>query len=107
MAKPTKRRIEGGADAPTSSGRTTPKGTRPGGSGPAASGRYTPPSAPDKYDLPSPPWVPVVMFSFFGIGLLGIFLNYTYVLPGSPSQWYLLGGLVAILAGIITATQLR
>jgi len=47
------------------------------------------------------------MFTFFGIGLIGIFLNYTEVLPGSPSQWYLLGGLTAILAGIITATQLR
>jgi hypothetical protein len=52
-------------------------------------------------------WVPIVMFTFFGAGLLSIFLNYTGVLPGAPSQWYLLGGLVAILFGIITATQLR
>ena len=49
----------------------------------------------------------VVVFTFFGVGLLMIFLNYTEVLPGSPTQWYLLGGLGAILAGIITATQLR
>lgn len=107
MAKPVKRRIEGGADAPKSTGRTTPKGTRPAGEGPVASTRYTPPTPTTKYDMPSPMWVPVLMFSFFGAGLLAIFLNYTEVLPGAPTQWYLLGGLVSILFGIITATQLR
>ena len=91
MAKPVKRRIEGGADAQTSTGRTTPKGTRPAGEGPAASTRYTPPTPATKYDMPRPMWVPVLMFSFFGIGLLAIFLNYTEVLPGAPTQWYLLG----------------
>ena len=119
MAKPAKRRIEGtsqttsaaAASGGTSSSvastsRTTPKGTRPDGKGPVASSRYTPP-APTKYDMPSPMWVPVLMFTFFGLGLLTIFLNYTDVLPGSPTQWYLLGGLLSILAGIITATQLR
>lgn len=107
MAKPVKRRIEGGADAQTSTGRTTPKGTRPAGERPAASTRYTPPTPATKYDMPSPMWVPVLMFSFFGIGLLAIFLNYTEVLPGAPTQWYLLGGLMSILFGIVTATQLR
>lgn len=107
MAKPVKRRIEGGSGATQSTGRTTPKGTRPAGGGPAASSRYTPPAPVTKYDMPSPMWVPVVMFSLFGIGLLAIFLNYTGVLPGAPTQWYLLGGLVSILFGIITATQLR
>jgi hypothetical protein len=121
MAKPAKRRIEGtsaksaAVSAGSSSekvggvaatGRTTAKGTRADGKGPVASTRYTPP-APTKYDMPSPIWVPIVMFSFFGIGLLMIFLNYTNVLPGAPTQWYLLGGLLSILAGIITATQLR
>ena len=57
--------------------------------------------------MPSPMWVPVLMFSFFGLGLLAIFLNYTEVLPGAPTQWYLLGGLMSILFGIVTATQLR
>ncbi|MFN8049944.1 MAG: cell division protein CrgA [Acidimicrobiales bacterium] len=105
-----KRRIEGGSGS-TTTGRTTPKGTKPGeapsSSGPVASSRYTPPTPATKYDMPSPTWVPVLMFSFFGAGLLAIFLNYTEVLPSSPSQWYLLGGLTAILLGIVTATQLR
>lgn len=115
MARPEKRRIAG--DTPTqTTGRTTAKGTAPKGSGPgaasgagsapAASSRYTPPIPSSQY-APSPIWVPIVMFSFFGGGLLCIFLNYTGTLPSSPSGWYLLGGLGAILAGIVTATQLR
>lgn len=110
MAKPVKRRIEGngeetGEGSASTSRRTTPKGTKPG-EHPRASTRYTPPTV-DKHDLPSPTWVPALMFTFFGVGVLTIFLNYTEVLPGAVTQWYLLGGLVAILAGIITATQLR
>lgn len=114
MAKPTKRRIEAGK--PTSSGRVTPKkGAEPVAStsrsrvsrdDPDASTRYTPPTH-SKYDMPSPVWVPALMFFFFGAGILTIFLQYTSTLPGSPSGWYLVGGLGAILAGIITATQLR
>src|SRR5690606_31562698 len=52
MAKPTKRKVEGG--------RVTPKGGHPRGSGhaPAASTRYTPPSL-RKDQMPSPRWVPV------------------------------------------------
>jgi len=106
MANPAKRRIEGGSSSVQPTGRTTAKGTTSKGGGPVASSRYTPP-APTKYDMPSPMWVPVLMFTFFGVGLLMIFLNYTSVLPSSPTQWYLLGGLVSILFGIITATQLR
>jgi hypothetical protein len=50
------------------------------------------------------------MFSLWGIGLLMILLNYMGVLPGSADNgngWYLVGGLAAILGGIITATQYR
>ena len=103
--KHKKRRIEGG-------GRVTPKGgpspTRRTSSddGPGASTRYTPPSA-DPGALPSPPWVPVLMFALFGIGMVVIFLNYVSLLPGAVSNWYLLLGLGAILGGIITATQYR
>jgi hypothetical protein len=109
VAKPTKRRIEAGK--PTSSGRVTPKkgseATSGGGSAePTPSRRYTPPTSAAAH-MPSPTWVPVLMFSFFGIGILSIFLNYSGVLPGAPSGWYLVGGLGAILAGIITATQLH
>jgi len=52
-------------------------------------------------------WVPIVMFSLLGAGFLAIILNYTETLPGAPTGWYLLGGLVGILAGIVTATQLH
>ncbi len=81
--------------------RVTPKGT------PAASTRYTPPTAQFE-DLPSPTWVPVLMFTLFALGMLVIFFNYVaLLLPGATSNWYLLLGLGFILGGIITATQYR
>ncbi len=96
MAKPEKRRIEGG--------RVTPKGT--GSSAPSASPRYTPPVI-RKDQMPSPMWVPVLMFTLLGIGILVILLNYVQLLPGATDNLYLLLGLGLILAGIITATQFR
>jgi hypothetical protein len=81
--------------------RVTEKGTTPN-----ASTRYTPPSA--KFDdMPSPLWVPVLMFTLFALGMLTIFLNYVGMLPAATSNWYLLLGLGFILSGIITATQYR
>lgn len=104
MAKPTKRRIEG--DGSVQSSRVTPKGgTKSGDSERITSARYTPPST--QVYRPSPAWVPGLMFTLFGLGFVAILLNYSEVLPGAPSGWWLLGGLGAILAGIITATQLR
>jgi hypothetical protein len=81
--------------------------TEKGAVAPPASGRYTPPTS--HYDqLPSPLWVPVLMFTMFGAGMLTIFLNYVQIVPGGEtSNWYLLLGLGFILAGIITATQYR
>jgi hypothetical protein len=101
MAKPTKRKIEGG--------RVTPKGGATRGSGPApvASQRYTPPAL-RKDQMPSPRWVPVLMFTLLAIGVVVIILNYIdLLLPGATSNGYLLLGLGFILAGIITATQYR
>ena len=49
-------------------------------------------------------WVPVLMFALLGVGTLVILVNYTGAL-WETSNWYLLGGLAAILFGIITATQ--
>ncbi len=91
MAKPTKRRVAGG--------RVTPKGTRP------ETDRYSPPMAAAV--MPSPVWVPILMFGLLGLGALSILLNYLGVPPGSPDNWYLLVGLGLILLGIITATQYR
>lgn len=73
---------------------------------PSASTRYTPP-ADRTYEMPSPMWVPVLMFTLFGLGMLTIFLNYVSLLPGAVSNWYLLLGLGFILGGIVTATQYR
>lgn len=87
---------EPAAKAPSGSSRYTPP----------ASTRYTPP-ADRTYEMPSPTWVPVLMFSLWGLGLLTIFLNYVSLLPGAVSNWYLLLGLGFILGGIITATQYR
>ena len=69
------------------------------------SSRYTPPVP--RYVKESPRWVPALMFGLLIAGALAIVLNYLGVTPDSPSNWYLLGGLGAILAGIITATQYR
>jgi hypothetical protein len=92
---------DGDKTAKRTSKRVTPKST------PAASTRYTPPT-PHYEDLPSPTWVPVLMFALFALGMLTIFLNYVAILlPGATSNWYLLLGLGFILGGIITATQFR
>ncbi len=79
----------------------TPKGTRPAADrpSPVSSSGYVPSGKV------SPTWVPVLMFGLLGVGTLMIILNYVDLLPGGISNWYLLGGLGLILAGIITATQ--
>ena len=48
------------------------------------------------------------MFASLGLGTLVILFNYlTEDILGTPSNWYLLGGLGLILVGIIAATQYR
>lgn len=54
-----------------------------------------------------PNLVPIMMFLLMGVGLLVIMLNYVVIGFGAPSNWYLLGGLGLILAGIVAATQYR
>ncbi|HEY4376251.1 MAG TPA: cell division protein CrgA, partial [Acidimicrobiales bacterium] len=73
------------------------------GDGAGASSRYTP---PDRSNLPSPMWVPVLMFVLLGVGGLVIVLNYVGAL-GGVSNVKLVIGLALILGGIITATQYR
>ncbi|MGH1493095.1 MAG: cell division protein CrgA [Acidimicrobiales bacterium] len=91
----------------TKPGRITPKGTTP-----AASSEFTGASGvgrtPVNVDGPSPMVVPVLMFGSLLIGTLVILFNYlTEDILGTPSNWYLLGGLGFVLVGIITATQYR
>jgi hypothetical protein len=72
--------------------------------------RHTPPKPAGKKAGPSPRWVPVLMFALWGLGLMLIVLNYMGVLPGAAdggNGWYLVAGLVSILAGIMVATQYR
>jgi Cell division protein CrgA len=97
MAKPVKRHVPGG--------RVTPKGTRAKGTRPTPSTRYTPP-VPREVKV-SPRWVPILMFTLLGLGLVIIFLNYLDLLPGGMSNAYLGLGLASICGGIITATQYR
>jgi hypothetical protein len=109
MAKPTKRKVPGGAAS--SSGRVTPKGGsvpraaagRPMGTG-SSSGRYTPPSASVKLK-PSGRWVPYTVFGLLGLGLLTIIVN--YMRDDAASNWVIFLGLGFILAGIMVATQWR
>jgi hypothetical protein len=100
--RPEKRRVEGG-------GRVTPKGSTNAapkrGGGPEPSTRYTPPVP--TYKKVSPPWVPVLMFGFWGLGIAMIIANYLQFLPGAVSNWYVFAGLGLVLAGIVTATQYR
>ncbi len=100
----------GSGDRP-SSGRVTPKGTvssrrvtqKSGGTSMQAQGRYTPP-VPKEYKV-SPTWVPVLMFTLLGVGMLMIVTNYMGILPGGANNWYLLVGLGLITGGFITATR--
>lgn len=68
------------------------------------------PSFAERYQaaakLPSPWWVPALMFGLLIVGALIIMLNYMGVF-GDPSNVRLIIGLVFILGGIITATQYR
>lgn len=94
---PPKRKVKGG--------RVTPKGGASSAPRPDPSSRYTPP-VPKEYKV-SPWYVPVLMFTLLGLGLVVIFLNYLGVLPGDTKNSYLLVGLAFILGGIMTATQYR
>jgi hypothetical protein len=77
-------------------GRVTPKQNK----------RYTPP-VPRSQKV-SPLWVPILMFTALGLGMLIILANYVDLLPGDgPNNYYLLGGLAFITLGFITATRLH
>jgi len=88
-------------------GRVTPKKTAaappPKVDAGIASGRYTPPIP--KEQKVSPRWVPILMFTLLGLGVLVIVLNYLNLLPGETSNTYLLVGLGLITGGFITATN--
>ena len=47
---------------------------------------------------------PLILF-FLVAGAAIIVLNYFDVMPASPTNWYLLGGIASIAGGFVTATQ--
>lgn len=53
----------------------------------------------------SPKWLPPLIGLILAIGVLMIILNYFDVLPDSPTNWYLLGGIVIFAGGFGLATQ--
>ena len=66
-------------------------------------GRYTPPIPRSKRK--SPPWFPFIIVGLLVVGMLMILLNYLGLLPASPTNWYLLGGLALFAAGFFAATR--
>jgi hypothetical protein len=65
--------------------------------------RYTPPVPREWRE--SPKWIPYLMFTFLALGAILIIVNYTPLMPGGSSNWYLLGGLGLVTLGFITATK--
>jgi Cell division protein CrgA len=101
-AEPTGSKPKDAAPSRTKeSGRATPKGG-PTAKQPVASGRYTPPIP--RQQRHSPRWFPVVLLGFLVLGLMMIVLNYVNVLPGGTNNWYLIGGIGAIVVGLFMAT---
>jgi Cell division protein CrgA len=96
------------------SGRVTPKGTRPGqattspeptttsSAGVSASSRYTPPTPKEFYE--SPRWVPILMLTLLAIGVLAILSRYVI---WDNTNTPVLVGLGFLLAGLWVATKWR
>jgi len=72
-----------------------------------ASSRYTPPTPYSAKH--SPPWWPALMIGLFSIGGVLILLRYLGWVPGGQdaSQWWIVGGLVFVLGGLVAATKWR
>lgn len=83
-------------DRGRANGRPAPERKRP-------SGRYTPPTPREVRH--SPPWYPWVLLALAVVGVGIIIANYSSALPASPSNWYTLGALVALLASALLATR--
>jgi hypothetical protein len=68
-------------------------------------GRYTRPIPKDTRR--SPWWFGYVCIGLMLLGALLLVGNYLKFLPDSVSSWYLVGGLVSIIAGFLLVTRLR
>jgi hypothetical protein len=72
---------------------------------PEQTGRYTKPIPKDTRT--SPRWFGPLVVGLMLFGALLLVGNYLRFLPGAVSAWYLVAGLVAIIAGFMLATKLR
>ena len=90
----------------------TPKGGKPAGAMAKeaphheahadASSRYTPPTPREFYE--SPKWVPILMFSLIGLGVISIMLR--YIVPAwNYTNIPVVVGLGFMLGGLFTATK--
>ncbi|MHB8593811.1 MAG: cell division protein CrgA, partial [Acidimicrobiales bacterium] len=64
---------------------------------------YTPP-IPRSVKV-SPRWMGPLILALLIVGGITIVLNYFNVMPASPTNWYLLGGIALIASGFVVATQ--
>jgi predicted membrane channel-forming protein YqfA (hemolysin III family) len=55
----------------------------------------------------SPAWVGIMFFILLGLGVLLIIVNYLGILPGGTRPIWLFGGLGAMAAAFVLATQWR
>lgn len=69
------------------------------GDHPDTSARYTPPNPKEFYE--SPIWVPVLMLTLLGLGVVAIIIRYIAWDSNTP----VLIGLVLMLAGLFVATK--
>jgi len=84
----------------SSSGRTTTH--QPGQN---RGERYTPPVP--KTAKSSPRWMGILIIGLFVLGVLIIILNYAGALPGGVNNWWLVGAIGSIFAGLLLATRYR
>jgi hypothetical protein len=66
--------------------------------------RYIPPPRPKP--KPSPRWVPVLLVSLLGLGVLDLVLYYLNILPGGGIK-YLIIGFCLIAGGFVTGVFWR
>lgn len=66
-------------------------------------GRYTPPTPRELRRSPS--WYPWLLLGLAVAGVGVIIANYASALPGSPTNWYTLGSLIALLSAALLATR--
>ncbi len=65
--------------------------------------RYTPPIP--KNTKTSPRWMGWLIIGLFVLGVLIIILNYANALPGGVDNWWLVGAIGSVFAGLMVATK--